>query len=277
MSYSIERTKKITVTPIYRDGGWLKKGHDGNHLFTGAHNTYITPLLEKGGGRLVNPLEGLTVQELESLAKEIGVEVKELNVDKKDDNFFHRERVLLEKGVRVLDLSKPYDYIHYRILKINKSEIAPSDKDKYEKPTYRWALVDNEEVVQEQAKSTTVKMDAVMKLAEYKGSVDKLTNLLTVAGMVIPTNVTSDWLFTEAYKLADTNPRKFLALATDEDFDVKLMINKGLDKKVLIKISKNEYGFDGGKSLGTKEDMIAHFSNINNSKDTAFLKAKLND
>jgi hypothetical protein len=276
MSYSSERLKKISVTPVKREGGWLKGAHDGAFMFTGAHNGYTVPLKENGGGVLVDPLEDLTKEEREKLAFELGEEAQRLNINSSENIFFNtrKSRVVLEKGVKVLDLSKPWDFMYYRILKTNKDFVAPSEKAKFDKPTYRWALVDNEEVVQEKAKTSATKMEAIIKLSDYRGSIDKLTNLLTVSGMVVPKNATADWLFGEAYKLADTNPTKFLALATDEDFDIKLLINKAIEKKVIVKVGK-EWGIEGGKTIGSKEDLVSYFISPDNTKELAFIKAKI--
>lgn len=274
MNYSNLRTKKISVVPIKREGGWLKGAHDGAFMFTGAHANIVTPFKLGGNMVLVDPLEDLSSEEKELLAKELSIKLEELNVNNKETNIFYKHRVSLDKGVKVLNLSNPWEFIDYCVLKSNKDKIAPSDKVKMDLPTYRWALVDNDEVLQEKAKSTNSKLEAVMKLADYKGSVDKLTNLLTVSGMQVPKNATADWLFTEAYKLAETNPNKFLELATDKEFDIKLIINKAIEAKVIVKVGK-EYGIEGGKTIGSKEDLISYFNSPENTKELAFIKAKI--
>jgi hypothetical protein len=274
MSYSNLRTKKISVVPIKREGGWLKGNHDGAFMFTGAHANIVTPFKLGGNMILVDPLEDLNPSEKESLAKELSVKMEDLNVNNKESNIFYKHRVNLDKGVKILNLQNPWEFIDYCVLKSNKKIIAPNDRLKFDLPTYRWALVDNEEVVQEKAKTTATRMEAIIKLADYKGSVDKLTGLLTVSGMVVPTNASPDWLFAEAYKLAENNPTKFLELATDSDFDIKLIINKAIDKKVIVKVGK-EYGIEGGKTIGNKEELVTYLSSPENTKELAFIKAKI--
>lgn len=274
MAYTDLRTKKISVVPIKREGGWLKGDHDGAFMFTGAHADLITPFRLNGNMLLVDPLEDLSAAEKESLAKELALKTEELNVNNKESNIFYKHRVRLEKGVKVLNLNNPWEFLDYCVLKANKELIAPSQKQKFDKPSYRWALVDDAEVIQEKAKVTSNKMDAIFKLADYKGSVDKLSNLLTVSGMSVPSNATADWLFSEAYKLAETNPTKFLELANDADFDLKLLINKAIEKKVIVKNGK-DYAIEGGNVIGNKDTLIAYLSSPENTKDLAFIKAKV--
>lgn len=274
MAYTDLRTKKISVVPIKREGGWLKGDHDGAFMFTGAHVDVITPFRLNGNMLLVDPLEDLSAAEKESLAKELALKTEELNVNNKESNIFYKHRVRLEKGVKVLNLNNPWEFLDYCVLKANKELIAPSQKQKFDKPSYRWALVDDAEVIQEKAKVTSNKMDAIFKLADYKGSVDKLSNLLTVSGMSVPSNATADWLFSEAYKLAETNPTKFLELANDADFDLKLLINKAIEKKVIVKNGK-DYAIEGGNVIGNKDTLIAYLSSPENTKDLAFIKAKI--
>lgn len=274
MAYTDLRTKKISVVPIKREGGWLKGDHDGAFMFTGAHADLITPFRLNGNMLLVDPLEDLSAAEKESLAKELALKTEELNVNNKESNIFYKHRVRLEKGVKVLNLNNPWEFLDYCVLKSNKELIAPSQKQKFDKPSYRWALVDDAEVIQEKAKVTSNKMDAIFKLADYKGSVDKLSNLLTVSGMNVPSNATADWLFSEAYKLAETNPTKFLELANDADFDLKLLINKAIEKKVIVKNGK-DYAIEGGNVIGNKDTLIAYLSSPENTKDLAFIKAKI--
>jgi hypothetical protein len=274
MNYSNLRTKKISVVPVKREGGWLKGNHDGAFMFTGAHANLVTPFRLGGNMLLVDPLEDLSVAEKESLAKELSVKLEDLNVNNKETNIFYKHRVSLDKSVKVLNLTNPWEFIDYCVLKSNKELVAPSDKVKLERPSYRWALVDPELQVQETAKLTASKMDAVIKLADYKGSVDKLTNLLTVAGISVPKNATADWLFSEAYKIADSNPSKFLELTADKDFDIKLIINKAIEKKVIVKVGK-EYAIEGGSTIGSKDELISYLSSPEHTKELAFIKAKI--
>ena len=52
---SILTDKKVKVVPVYRNGGWLPQGHDGEFMFTGTVCEFDLPISMKTG-RLVNIL-----------------------------------------------------------------------------------------------------------------------------------------------------------------------------------------------------------------------------
>ena len=118
---------------------------DTNGRFTQIFNTsnrYLTAEF---------PEEPLT--ELEWFSRMIG---KDLNVHKKDDNFWagHMEKgnptlnykpyeVTLPREGRTLDLNNIDDYLAYKVLTTNTHRwIAPSWENRYDRPTYWFAMVD---------------------------------------------------------------------------------------------------------------------------------------
>jgi hypothetical protein len=41
---SILTDKKVKVVPVYRNGGWLPQGHDGEFMFTGTVCEFDLPI-----------------------------------------------------------------------------------------------------------------------------------------------------------------------------------------------------------------------------------------
>lgn len=279
--------KKIKVMPIVREGSWLSnitKNHDGIVLFTGTGVTYSVPVTSSG--TMVNVLVDETPETVKWLENELGLESNALSPNRQSDkNFWMREkitRVKITKDGLVLNLNNPVDYIKYLVLKCNKELIAPSWDNRFEKGTYKFALVDNDVEIREGSKKAELMKDCYMEFGKISDSEAKMKGVLkiyfveTKSNNKVPSKTTKDFLKSEINKVIDTNPKKFLSIIQDVDFSVKADVSEALNVGFIEKVGKAKYQFkDMIDEQFTYDELITYLKDKSNSERYLILKQSI--
>ena len=238
------KNKIIKVVPIVRPGSPLGKGHDGEFMFTGV--VFSTDL---GIDRQKNQLKQiLTREEQELFEDEMQLKRGEMSFYNKDTPFWAKFRVKIDKEGILLNLNNAVDYLKWKILQSDK-RIAPSWEDKYKSGEYRFALVNEGE----EQKENATKLDMMKEVYKEFGKVEedkfKMRNILRVAGKRVTTD-DEEFLKSEIGKLIDGNPKNFLAIVKDKQFNTKVFIERCLTAKALERTAGGGYGIFGGNSIG---------------------------
>lgn len=275
--------KKVRVIPIVRKGSWLEqisKNHDGIILFSGTGATYSVPTTESG--TLVDVLSGATTEEINWLSKQLGLEDNALNPNRKEKNFWKTEkvaRVKLTKDGLLLDKSKPYDFIKYLVLKSNKDFIAPSWEERFEKGSYKFAIVDESYQIKEGSKKTDTLKDAYIQFGKIDDKEHKMRGLLriyfleTKSTNKVASNASKDFLKAEIGKIIDNNPAKFLSIVTDKYFDIKADISEAIETGFIIKVGKAKFQFkDIVDETFTYDELVSYLANKENTERYIILK-----
>jgi len=266
--------KKVRVTPIRRPGNWLKPGHDGDFMYSGTTAKLVVNI-DPNTGKFPDLLAGLEEKEKAQLASAISKSLDELNPYKREDNFWAAYEVKLDRNIKVLDLSLPFDFLDYLVLKSNKNLVAPSASEKFSKGSYKWCLVDEEEEVQEKRKSSDKKKDAYKFLGKLEGNESRMKDFLMIYGKKAPFDANKDWLVSQLDSIIDSDIDGFLAIATDANFDIKLDIEKALSAKALERKGVKYY-LPGGDSIGTLQETIDFLKDPKNSDVLMTIKARTN-
>lgn len=244
--------RKIIVKPIIKAGGMNKEDHDGYFMYTGTEIQFVLPYSIKKG-RLVTVL---TKEEQAFFEEELD---EDLSIHKKKDNFWHSFRIKLRKDEKLmsmgyeLDLSDPIDNLKWRVLKEHDS-IAPSWTDRNRKGSYKFALVDMDELVENKAKGTDAKKKAYIWFGGIENSKTKMRNFLRVYGNRPSDGATSDWLIGEIGSLIE-DPRalkRVLSIIDDEDFAMKLFIEDAIEAGAIDKRTRKYY-LPGGDPINEND------------------------
>lgn len=275
--------KKIKVRPITRQNGFYKPGHDGHFMFSGTKQ--VIPAMINKGGQIVDPLAGVADEDLEIIAKKLSKSPEDFSIYKDEKNFWKGWKegsdwrrgfeVTLDREEKELDLSDPLDFIAYRILVTNTDKIAPSWEERYNKGSFKWALVDTEDEVIEKVKSSDKKKQAYKEFGKMEDSDTRLTNFLRVYGVTVPTNASKDWKKAEVDKIIDTNIDNFLRIVQDPDYENRLFILDAVNAKAIKKTGTDEYSLLGGKVMGTMKETIKFIKDPKNQPEVLTIKARL--
>ena len=139
--------KKVKLEPITRQGKWLPPGHDGHFMYTGAKMNVCVPhnLSSKS---LEDPLRDLSEEQVAELAERLSMKPEDFNVYKKKDNYWLNFEFYVDRAGLTIDLSNPVDFLKYKVCLTNKELIAPSWEERFNRGTYRFAIVDEEHEVE---------------------------------------------------------------------------------------------------------------------------------
>jgi hypothetical protein len=290
--------KKIFIKPIIKKGKWLGEEHSGNFMYDNTKVAVTVPL-SASTGQMIDPL---TKDEREFFEnrKLSGLDFNEgdLNVYKKtnpltgETNFWtmFEYRVFKNQGVLddnsvldILDLSKPMDYIKYKVLMANGLSggmIAPAWDKRYDQGTYRLALMD----ASEEDDLSANKADKLGKAWGFYSSIMnsrvKMLELISVYWLenrkaIKPEdNANVEWLKKEVSKVINDNLDGFLNLI-ESNYEEKLLIHNALKcgaMRLNGKTFTNPEGIVLGDSL---RDVMLYYKDERHNEDKLRLIAQI--
>lgn len=229
--------EKVWIKPNLRNPGWIKKpNHRAFFKMEGTFDRLGVPLLRSGG--LVNVL---TDDEKDYLEDRLSMDKNSLSVYKKaGDNYWHDFFVTVGKEPIPLDLSKPTDYIKYKVVLANEDLVAESVGKLRDKQTFKYYIERPNEVAELKAKQTNVTKEAWIAYAKMESDKRKLVGVLKVYGESFTDRAQLKRITEKDSKLEflqgllqdeiEKDPTTFLNVLKDKHFDTRLMIANAVDK-----------------------------------------------
>ena len=217
---------------------------DPRHVLYGGMaetSTFTLTVPRLKSGTFVNVL---TNEEKAFLEYTMGLEHGALNVYNKKDNFWSNateggiSKVRLTKQDTELKLWDPVDYIKYKILLANKTIVAPNLHTLQDKPkaTYRFVLIDNDDVNVAAKSKMTIKMKCY---AEYGKIEDKPEVLRTVieiiTGKPLAKNTKIDFLQTKVGDLIEADAKLFYNVVKDPLLNNRILIQRCVEEGLISK------------------------------------------
>lgn len=235
------RNERITIRHIPKQNGMVDNPKHVLYggLTEGASRTFCVPRLKSGA--FVNVL---TNEEKECLEQVMGLEYNALSIynTPKEKNFWSEvnpngiSSITLTKHDTVLDLSKPEDYIRYKIALCNKTYIASSIEELQERPKATYQFV----ILRADDETKTAKQNMDNTMASYKefGKIDDNIDamrfvILTITGAELDYKTSKEYLQTKINELIQADAKLFLKVVKDELFSTKLLIRQGVAAGVI--------------------------------------------
>jgi hypothetical protein len=233
------RNKKVKVRHINKQTGLVS---NPKHVLYGgmaetAVRVFTVPM--SPSGRYVSIM---TDEERECIESALNLPFNALNPYAIDNNFWDDDKdgninqVRLTKQDVILDLSKPEDFIKYKILLANKNLIAPSLTALQDMPkaSYQFVIVDAEEETNIAKTNMSSTMQAYMEFGKINTDVDKLRFIIeTMDGRPTSANNKLEFLQTKVNELIQANSKTFVSVVTDKYFDFKLLLKKAVEENVV--------------------------------------------
>jgi hypothetical protein len=274
-SVKLLREKKYVVRPIKRKGSWVGPEHDSAFMNDGSRIGIVVPVLQ--GNVLKDPFvfgEGkddkFTIEDIQNLAFELGVgDIKQFNVYT-PKGFWHKRMVALDKNGRHLDLSKGQDLIDYLVLRSDTDRIAPNWTARFDKGTYKFALVERGEELEDKVSNLEDKKTAYIHLDKMDHSEEKMKDFLYVYYLTKkdvkrpPRDAKIAWLKNELGRIIEEDLMNFNTILNDKDYNVKLLIQRSIELGAMYR-NKHEYSLPGAdRPIGNIEDTIEYLDNPKN-------------
>lgn len=255
------RNERVIIRKLPKRTNLVKDSNHvmGDGMHENAFRTYCVPKLQKSN-TFVNVL---TNEEKECLEQAMGLQKNALSIYKTpaEENFWSNANpnglnsVTLHKKDNVFDLSKPTDYISYKILLANKDKICPSMEEWAARPkeTYEFVVIREGQESKMSQSNTDATIQAVMKLGKIADDKDVLRLAVeTMLGKKFSANTGIDWFQTQALDLIKSTPknaRLFLSILNDELFDSKILIRKAIEKGSVVMRGTYLYIKDGNQPM----------------------------
>jgi hypothetical protein len=173
-----------------------------------------------------------------------------MNIYKKmSENYWAKYKLVLGKEKRKLDLNNPKDYLDYIVARTLDKYIATNGKSSTYTRTQIYELVEEDHENEVKASKADKTKEAYMLFGrlEAKGK-EEMLNFLKVYGKRVDKNSKVEYLKATIDTIIQEDIDKFISLAKDQDFTIKLLIEDAVQVGVLIK-SNREYLLPGGDKL----------------------------
>lgn len=234
------RNERVIVRFVPRETAMV---HNKNHILYGgmadtAVRNFVVPRLASTG----QYKNVLTNDEMAYLEHVMGLEKGALSIYRKQDNFWDDSnpngigRVTLHKQDNYLNLADPADYIKYKILLVNKDQIASSLQELEERPkaTYQFVIISENA----ETKSNLSKMEATSQCYFEFGAVKDSKDTLRVIIEAFEKRPTApqiklDYLQGKINEYIQKDPRRFLQIITDKLLPAKVLLKQGIEAGII--------------------------------------------
>jgi hypothetical protein len=272
----------VKVLPVKRSSDWLPENADSAFMNTGAKHEYVVPVLARSGS-LIDPLGDLTEEEKNTVAKKLGFkEGNDLNVNKRGkENYWINRHVFIDKNGKFLDLSSIGDFISYKILEVNLDYIAPTWEERYNKGTYKFALVFEEEESKIKNTKIDVKKEAYMMFGKIDGSIKKLSDFLWIYyltnkdGKRLDRNPSLDYVRGEVGRIIEERPGEFLTIITDPQFETKALIQRSINLGLIQRSGSTFKVFGEETTNNSLDELISYLLDDRNNNIRISLLGKI--
>jgi hypothetical protein len=165
----------------------------------------------------------------------------------------------IPKNGIVLDLTRVEDCLKAKIAYANTRRIAPNWEDRFDMPTYRFALVDENRAFDNKKELLDKRTKAIQLYAtEYVGQENKLRNFIVVHNPLKKLNKATSLATLETYvgELATEKPDEFFNVHKDPFFLLKTKIYKAIEVGYILYATKTTFKTVNDEPLGTIMDII---------------------
>ena len=216
-------------------------------------------------------VEALTKEEQRGLEEILSVKEGYLSIHKPEDNFWDDVAIRLSKEGITLDLSKPYEFINYKVLLTYDDMISPSIMETRGKRSYKYEIISDKDIDKLDSADVNWNRKAYKIFGKIEESNEQMAGIIRVLSRKAVAATDNDWLIKEVGKLIEKDPKRFVEVITDPDYEIKLFIEKGISKKE-IKLTRGKYSTKDGVDLceegevPTLMNAISFLRNIKNQE-----------
>lgn len=260
--------KKFVVRPIRRKGGWVPPDHDSSFMNDGSRMGIVVPVM--AGNVLKNPMPEFTKEDIILLAEELGLpDHQKLNIHV-PKSFWRGNTVFLDRNGLHLNTSNIQDLIKFLILRSDTDRIAPNWSTRFDRGTYKFALVEEGEELHDKVSNLEEKKNAYILLGKMDTNIEKMKDFLYVYYLTKkdakrpPKNATLDQLKNEIGRIIEDDLKNYLSILEDENYTLKLLIQKSVEIGALRR-DKHLYSVPGSdRPIGVIEDLIQYLDDPKN-------------
>ena len=243
ISTAFLRNEKVTIKYIVRENASIK---DPKHVGYGglfATAEISVPAPTRDNQKMKNLLTNEEKAGLEHILKGLNLSIY--------GDFWTKEAhekgllpIFLGKNELTLDLSDPYDYIKYKVLKASPI-VAANFNEIRNKATYRFVMTSEGEEISREKDKVGYKVMAFEAYVAIKNDKAILRYVLRNLGKYTSKNQKLDFLQVETSKLIEKDPSMFVTVAGDKQLKVKVLIEECVENGIVARKDEKYYDLDG--------------------------------
>lgn len=269
----------VTVRFIKRKRGMAANVSD-NHIISGG----MLPNAKKKFCAPIQASNGVIVNILDKHEKEYLESITGLNLSVYGD-FWQTFYVTLSKddSSNIFNLSNPMDYLAYKMLLTLVDTMAPNWEQRNDKQTYEFVITKEGEIQNEKKAKSDIKKESFKAYIRIEDDKDKLLGILKLlSNQPISENSTLDWIQGKVQEYVDDAPEKFLSVLQDPYLETKVLINKGVEHKLILKKGNKYETVDGlvlseNGQVPSFNNAVRYLEDPKNQEVKLFIEAKLNN
>ncbi len=278
---SILKNKKVIVRPLVGGRPFLKKGHDGEFMFTGCTKGLMLPYDMKTRSFVKIFAEG-EQEEFEIL---LNKKPGELNIYDWENKFWNSFTVELTKEDKVLDCMIPMHVLELRVLQANKDKIA-LDETSIVRGAHLYVLID-EDVKRESDYKLSEKNEEAMELFFKLRKSDKnMYDILRVLGKNPGKNMKDntkalkaslDLIITQKQKIkGEVNIDDFINAVKDPRLSTKVFVLDAIDLGEVKAIGGGYRIVESNQLIGNSlEQAVDFFDSAKNQDQKLLIEQRL--
>ncbi len=280
----ILKNKKVIIKPIVRGKAFASKDsrHDGKFMYTGCKERF-TLAQDSDTGSFVNTFEK---GELDFFEKELGVEKGKMSLYKRKSEFWGKTWVELDKNDAILNLNNPIHLLRLRILQSYKDVIAPSWDQRDDKPSYKWAIVDERTTIEKESKLADKMLKAMTLFQSVQKSQKQMVDILRLMDKKPDKKATKDFLQKELTKIiaqvektpGSANIDDFISAASDPQSSEKIFVFDAIEAKAIMidRVSNEFREIESNKLLGRSlQGVVDHYSDPMFQEERLLIEEKI--
>jgi len=270
----------VFIRPVRRKGGWLAEitqteNHDGAFLYTGSWLVYKGIVRHSESLIKIDPLTDEERDFFESPEGRLGFKKGDLDINKRENNYWDTFEVRFDKFGGKLDLNNPLEYLKYKFI-LTYHNVFAKDKESIQ-GTHKFYCEVEGDVVNDINKKAERKAKAYIEGASMIKSTEKMRRFLSVYGKRVPETITIEAMTAEVNKIIEKDTIKFLEILEDSDYDLKGFIADAVEIGAIIK-KTNRYTLPGGDLLGVSiGETVAFFKQKINSDIKLSIKSQIDN
>ena len=184
----------------------------------------------------------------------------------------------VELEIGMDDNDKPLsimDYIKYRFA-LKHPHVAMTKEEMDGDFNKRFYIQDLARADKLKNNEIQLKKDADKEFIKVSSSEKSMTRVLRLMSNTNPDRLTRDQIENSLYEFKNSNPKKFVRIATDKNLELKAEIEEMVSAGVLRKIGNQVIFID--ETIGdTVDDAVVHLKDKKNSGKLTILRAKLKE
>lgn len=230
------------------------------------------------------PLRGLKGEkEKELLSEYLGMDKDDKNFGQVCRNFWADLRVEIPSDGKVLNITtdkdgrphKIYDYLIYKWA-VKHKYVAQDREAMLNDSKKQYYIYDPEVEMKKQNETVNLKKRAYAEFIKMQDDEDKIDTVITVLTDSDVDQLSDTQKENYLDQLIESDPGKFVAVATDKDLEIKSLISQMVSANIIRKIG-NQHWFVDQKLGDTLEEAVLFFKDKKQSETVNILKAKLEE